>query len=105
MVNTLQLLTHIPLFSINLPSNALNFFSLIIGISNFSIVDVESIEKRVLKMEEGDAAHSPNFKEMGYESTNAILSMGFVFIALVGSVIMIGVVLILEKIGTCCKRI
>lgn len=38
MINTLQLLTHTPLFSINMPANVMLFLSDIYGIVNFNLL-------------------------------------------------------------------
>jgi len=43
MLNTLQLIVHLPLFSIVFPSNAVTFYSYIIGIASFNIFPIEDI--------------------------------------------------------------
>jgi len=67
MVNTLQLIVHLPLFSVVHPSNILYFYTLLIGVASFSIIDVQEIQQRIFEFSEGDS-HTLNFKLLGYES-------------------------------------
>jgi len=89
MVNTLQLLTHVPLFSVVLPSNALQFFMVLIEVQNFSFIPIDSVNDSILNFREEDAPHSVNFKLMGYESANSIKNMGFAFSLLLFSLAMV----------------
>jgi len=91
MVNTLQLIVHLPLFSIMHPSNALIFYTLLIGVTNFSLVDVSGVQVKMLQPEdvEADSSHTLNFELMGYESRNAVLNLESMFFYLLGGVAMI----------------
>jgi len=103
-VNTLQLLTHVPLLSIVMPSNALSFFGFLISVSNFSIVDLSGFQMDLFSFNEKEQKpHSVNFGRMGYESTNSILNMGNVFLTLVFATTMIVAVKIFESVFVCCK--
>ena len=47
MVNTLQLIVHIPLFSLNFPMNVNLLFQIMFDITNFSFINTEKIEKKM----------------------------------------------------------
>ena len=44
MINVLQLIVHIPLFSLNFPANVYLLFSMIIDISNFSFFETDTVD-------------------------------------------------------------
>ena len=43
MINALQLIVHLPMFSVVFPANAQFVFSLIIGLTKFNIIPVDSL--------------------------------------------------------------
>ena len=47
MINVLQLIVHMPLFSLNFPSNVKFFFSLMIDITNFSFLNTEQVDSKL----------------------------------------------------------
>jgi len=49
LVNTLQILTHLPLFSVTFPSTTLFLYSIIIDIANFEIYDSRKLMNHVFK--------------------------------------------------------
>ena len=80
MVNALQLIVHVPMFSIAFPSNAYFFFSLIIGIINFDVVPTEELLKAIFNFDPEDEAVNLNFDFMGYSSHNLMLNLGAIFL-------------------------
>jgi len=102
----MQLLTHVPLFSIVLPSNALKFFMILVQVGNFSIIDVTEFERKLFSFREDDNSHTLNFELMGYESRNSILNMGNTFLVFLFAVIMVPVVFFLSRVFLgcdCCR--
>jgi len=91
-INTLQLLTHLPLFHIQLPSNALFFFYLVIDISNFEFLPTKMLNDALLKFKQVKEAFSVQFKMVGYESFNFIENLGLVFFILMG--VLIGMLIV-----------
>jgi len=63
MVNALQLIVYIPLFSINMPSNAKYFYNLIVGFVEFDIFPADWVGEDLFKFEEGEAFNA-NFETM-----------------------------------------
>ena len=47
MINVLQLIVHMPLFSLNFPSNVKFFFSLMIDITNFSFLNTDQVDSKL----------------------------------------------------------
>ena len=43
MVNTMQLITHMPLIQVLLPPNCITFFQILIGLSTIELVPVDEI--------------------------------------------------------------
>jgi len=75
------------------PSNALMFYGLLVGVANFQLIDVQQLQEDILNFsEEGDHSHTLNFELMGYESSNAILNLGMMFMFLFFSIAMIVVI-------------
>jgi hypothetical protein len=63
MINTLQLITRIPLFSLPFPSNVQLFFSLLVDVTNFSFLDTEEFNRKVFKFK-NEQAFNENFKQI-----------------------------------------
>jgi len=106
LVNTLQLVTHVALFSIVLPSNLLTFYSILIEAANFELLPSESIINSILSFREEDPSHSVNFELMGYESSNAIKNLGSVFLVFcfsLGMIVVVGLIQ-LAYLGCSCFR-
>ncbi len=74
LVNTLQLITHLPLYNINMPGNAVTFFSAIIGVTNFDIIPAAEILNWFMEFDPDNKPYLGmiNFELMGYETTNSI---------------------------------
>jgi len=58
LINTIQLIVHVPLVSVAIPGNALSFFILLIDIANFNIFDVSGMVRAVMEFPDDDEAYS-----------------------------------------------
>jgi len=63
MVNALQLLVYLPLFSINMPSNTKQFYNMIAGLVEFDILPADWVGEDLFKFEEEEALNT-NFEMM-----------------------------------------
>ena len=88
MINVLQIIVHMPLFSINFPANAQYFFSLIIEISNFDFMPSSWVGENFFAFLKSDPIND-NAELMGYSDTSIILNLQslFVYILLIIAVV------------------
>jgi hypothetical protein len=79
MVNTIQILTHLPLLDITYPSSTLALYQIIIDVANFEITDSEALLNKAFnfQFDEDEGAFSDKFEMIGYEKKNMILNLGF----------------------------
>eukprot|EP00347_Sterkiella_histriomuscorum_P005063 403358044 len=71
LLNTLQILVHIPLLKIALPSNSLYFFHSVNAIANLDFVPKDEIKRRILSfMSDGKSSVSGRFQVMDIFQTN-----------------------------------
>jgi hypothetical protein len=47
MINALQLVVYIPLFTINFPSNAKMFYQFIVNLATFNVIPMAEIEDKI----------------------------------------------------------
>ena len=85
MINSLQIILHLPILGVQEPSNVLDTFSSIIPIVGFDVI--ESFDLPYLKnflhvydTELDDISICDQVVSLGYESHNPILNMGFMSI-------------------------
>ncbi|CDW73828.1 UNKNOWN [Stylonychia lemnae] len=82
MINSFQLITHLPLMTVNTPANVALFYNFILDVSNFQFFDVEDINSIIFDYNPDDVddqAFNPYFDRMGYSSTNLIRNLGLIF--------------------------
>ncbi|CDW87921.1 UNKNOWN [Stylonychia lemnae] len=82
MINSFQLITHIPLMGINTPANVAIFYSFILDVSSFQFFDVEKINSFIFDYDSDsldDSTYNPYYERMGYSSTNLIRNLGLIF--------------------------
>jgi hypothetical protein len=73
MINTLQLIVHLPLFAISFPAVTLDFYSILVNIVTFSIVPLTNIDAWVLDQDPNSyVPFNDRFNFLGYSSTNTI---------------------------------
>lgn len=63
MINALQLIDHLPLFTIAFPPNAAVFYSILIQISSFDLFPSEQLQDSLFYFEE-EGSFSPEFKNL-----------------------------------------
>ena len=64
MINALQILIHLPIFSIPIPLNAQIFCSTIIAITQFDVLPTETLNEWFFDFDEQDEAQNANFENM-----------------------------------------
>ena len=96
MIHVLQIIVHMPLFTISFPANAQMCYNLIISITKFNIFG--SSKKDAFNSEESE---SPNeyFDFLGYKSTMVIQNLGSIFNTLLGILSVIVALWIMKCIG------
>ncbi len=98
MINVLQLIVHIPLFSLSFPVNVFLIFSMIIDMSNFSFFKTDSVDSAFFSFTP-TAPVNENFEAIGYESRNSIKNLGMLFWYIPSIGIMFGMLFIMGKLS------
>jgi hypothetical protein len=112
MINSLQVVTSIPLFTINFPGNFLIFLDYLVDIANFNLIPTSTIESKMFKF-----TNSPSFNNafnqlgkliscntnaiIGYTSSNFFSNLGSFFLFII---ILVGVVIGTILLAFCQKR-
>jgi hypothetical protein len=78
MINTLQLIVHLPLFSINFPPNVIAFFKALINIVTFDFYNLNPKLEALftLPSDSSYTAFNDRFDFMGYSTTNSLYNIG-----------------------------
>ena len=88
-INALQMILHLPMLMILIPANVSSFFSLILPVVQFDILDPEWTTELVFEFEEDpDESFENSFgrsvfdqmKDLGYETHNSMSLLGSLFI-------------------------
>jgi hypothetical protein len=95
MMNVLQLIVRVPLFSVAFPANAQTLFGILIEITNFSFFSIKSVENFLFKFTP-TSPYNENFNSLGYTTTNSIQNAAGMFYYL-AIIILIYLVLVLIK--------
>lgn len=85
MLASIQLIVHLPLFSVAFPPNARYIFSMVIDLANFKIIPVDWIVDNVLGIKKAVSSNS-SASEFGY-SSNLFKSLGLIFFFVVGAIV------------------
>ena len=64
MINSLQILIHLPIFSIPIPLNARLFYAAIIAVTQFDVLPTDTINKWLFEFEDSEEEQNENFKNM-----------------------------------------
>jgi len=96
MINSLQVLTHLALFSLNYPSNVHTLSKVLMNVCNFNLIPLGDFYDSIFEFEEEEEGYSENFEKMDIEGRNAVLNMGTFFLLFLFSFIMIFVVYIFK---------
>jgi hypothetical protein len=89
------------MLSVMIPANVQFFLSFVVNIVNFKIVPTKDIINSLLglkdKMKKSDV--SPEFQQTGYESSNMAQNLGLLLLAIIGLVVVVGLVLLLRLLA------
>lgn len=92
----MQLVIHMNMLTLLVPANVQFFFSFIVDIVNFKVFDVKPLINKIFGFKEDLKKKSDmplEFQQTGYESSNLMKNLGLLFIALIGLVVVIALVL------------
>jgi len=90
MINSLQVLTHLALFSLAFPNNVITLCKVLMDVCNFNLIPLGDFYNSILEFEEEEGeAFTKNFRIMKIEGRNSILNMGLFFLLLLFSIVMI----------------
>ena len=100
MVNTLQLILHMNMLNVLMPANVQLFFSLIIDMVNFKIIKTDTIINGLFGLKEkAEGSINPAYKQTGYGSSNILLNLGLLLLAIIGVAALIGLVFLLRLLA------
>jgi len=87
MIRSLQMILHLPMLQILVPGNVTMFFSAIIPIAMFDVLESEELSpRRIMNFDDEDENGGDIFDQMrdlGYETHSSILNLGTLFVLLV----------------------
>jgi hypothetical protein len=106
MINSLQLIVHLPVFSFILPANAQLLLVKLIDVSSFNLLPMDKINKLVFNFTETDALNH-RFDEIGYNSMNFLENLGslFIFMLILPFQYLIKHIFHIYRGMSCCKKI
>jgi hypothetical protein len=79
MINTLQLIEHMSMYSVLLPANVQLVFSLIVGIVNFKVIPTDTLVEYLTGFKEKvNSKMSPEATGAGYESAFIMKNLGLI---------------------------
>lgn len=103
MLNTLQIILHLPLINVQFPQNVNTFFSYLINIAEFQIIPTDKLEEKFTNtFNTGFIEDTPmpdNFVELGYENSKLIKNIGNIGFILVIYVLSLGVMFLIKLIA------
>lgn len=78
MINTLQLILHVPLFSIDLPANAQYFLQTLFNVVTFDFLDTNPKIQYLFQLRDPEEypAFNDRFDFLGYSTTNSLYNIG-----------------------------
>ena len=107
MINTLQFILHVPLFSMSLPANIMIVFQALFNMITFDYIDTNDKLKAVFGLSDASdyPAYNDKFDMLGYSTTNTLYNIGLpIFMMLVYFSLLI-VYLVLQKLPyKLCKK-
>ena len=82
MVNTLQIIIHIPLIAVQIPGNASMIYDVMIPVATFDILPTEDNFPKIFPMLplEDEEAYTENFERLSYGSNFVIMNLGTMFV-------------------------
>eukprot|EP00347_Sterkiella_histriomuscorum_P006136 403353930 len=81
-MNAFQIISHLPLVTINLPANTVGFFSVILEISAFQLYPTDFINTFFEIDEDDQSPFSMYFEGVGYDTMNIFLNLGMLMVTI-----------------------
>jgi hypothetical protein len=95
-INKLQIMIHILLLNIVVAPNALMFFTSLVSLVNFDLIDMEPLSRKMFQLH-NDQPFSDVFDEFGYSSNYIIINLGMLFYALIEFFLTLAIIPLLSK--------
>jgi len=90
LLNSLQIIVHIPLINLNFPSNAMSVSLFFMAIANFDIIPHEDINGFIFDFEDFGVATPVRFQSLEFKTYNFVSNSGttlwFIFIWIFASI-------------------
>ena len=102
MINGLQLVAHIPLFTVTLPSNASILFNEIAELVKFDYFEAV-LQSMDLDITETDP-YNTRFERLGYETHNIVMNLSSIMIVLTLIFLKLIIALAVAVLGCRCRR-
>lgn len=83
ILNSLQLIIHLPLFSFQFPSNAYSFFSQVISIATFDLIETKGWIHTMFSLDEYEGSYTQQFEFLDYLYLNFVANSSFIFIVMI----------------------
>lgn len=87
----MQIMIHLLLIDVQIPPACQIFFSSLLNLVTYELIDISPYLRKGLKLEE-DSGFTDNFEELGYSSEYSIILLGNLYIALL--MIILGLILL-----------
>jgi len=91
-INALQMIIHIPLMNIVLPSNAIIFFETLINMVQMDIIPSERVNDLMFNFSNSNETYNEYFELMGYSGKSAIVNLESLYLFIM---ITIGIILVM----------
>ena len=78
MLNELQLMVHLPLFSPTFPANAFKLYEYIIDIARFDFIDNSMFIPQMFDLDTDEEPYSPEFGNLAYGMRTSLVNQGSV---------------------------
>jgi hypothetical protein len=104
MINTQQLIVLMPLFNVQMPINAQNFFNQILKIASFDLIDLEPYLNKLLSLKQTEPI-SPNFDALGFGSIYFLNNMNSMLIGFLFYFCMILLLILIDPFHRCCRKL
>ena len=80
LIHAVQLIIHLPIFSVLFPGLAKLFYEQLITIATFNLVETSGFVPYWFSLNPLEEAYSPEFERLAYESQNFLMNIGGIFI-------------------------
>lgn len=105
MVNTLQIIVHMPLMNIAMPLNAYVVSKILVSVASFDVIPTDLIYEYVFNFDEEAESSGTRYEMVGMESNNFIINAGTLFWLILGWVFAVIFVFMLNLLGKVCTKV